>query len=105
MPLLLGSSDAAPARDVQGANGESKMSRNTTRAVRRHHRNRILAKRYRQDRRYGFCAVNEAEWRFRNARLRVNTGTLCSCWMCGNPRRLYGNGKAALTQQELRPWD
>lgn len=80
------------------------MSRNS-RAVRRHHRNRILAKRYRQDKRWGVGAVNESEWRYLHARKRVNTGTLCSCSMCGSPRRLYGNGAGALTRQELRPWD
>ncbi|WP_373740367.1 hypothetical protein [Neisseria sp.] len=25
----------------------------------------------------------------------------CSCRMCGNPRKLYGNGKEAKTVQEL----
>jgi hypothetical protein len=76
-----------------------------TRAGRRHHRERILAKRYRQDKRWGVIAVNEVEWRFAHARKRVNTGTICSCTMCGSPRRLYGNGKGSFTRQELRPWD
>jgi len=76
-----------------------------SRAARRHHRERIIAKRYRQDKRWGVGSVNEAEWRFKNARVRANTGTLCSCSMCCSPRRLYGNGRAALTRQELRPWD
>lgn len=32
----------------------------------------------------------------------VKTPTMCSCFMCGNPRKYYGNSKAALTVQELR---
>jgi len=31
------------------------------------------------------------------------TGTPCSCWMCGNPRK-YGKGEERLTMQERRFW-
>lgn len=30
------------------------------------------------------------------------TPCLCSCWMCGNPRRFNGNGKHGLTMQERK---
>lgn len=74
---------------------------NRTRAERRHHRNRLIAKRMRQNSRYGVGLPNEAQWRFMDARVRARTGTLCSCYMCCNVRGKYGNGKAALTFQEL----
>ena len=32
----------------------------------------------------------------------TNTFTQCSCFMCGNPRKFYGNSKAAKTIQELK---
>ena len=36
----------------------------------------------------------------------TNTRTLCSCGMCGNPRRLYSQKKCiALTMQEKRQRD
>jgi len=36
------------------------------------------------------------------AYLRRNTTTLCSCSMCGNPRRTAWKGKDKLTMQELK---
>lgn len=74
---------------------------NRTRAERRHERNRILAKRLRQIAKAGIGAINEVEWRFHEARRRIKTGTPCSCWMCGNPRRRYGNRERVLTRQEV----
>lgn len=76
-----------------------------TRSERRHHRDRILAKRYRQDSQWYLVVTNVAEWRFKHARKRLNTGCLCSCRMCGNPRRYYGNSAAARTFKELIPWE
>lgn len=35
-------------------------------------------------------------------KMRVTTPTLCSCWLCGNPRKFYGNGKNSKTLQELK---
>lgn len=32
----------------------------------------------------------------------VITPTICSCWMCGNVRKYYGNSKQGKTIQELR---
>lgn len=42
--------------------------------------------------------ANVKKWRGRIA----TTPTPCSCWMCGNPRKYYGNGKYAKTLQERR---
>lgn len=41
----------------------------------------------------------------KRAGMRTNTRTLCSCWMCRSPRKLYGNGYQALTFQECRQHD
>lgn len=75
-----------------------------SRSQRRHHRARLIVKRRKEDARYGTLAANETEWRFKNCRIRARTGCVCSCAMCGNPRRRYGNSLAALTRQELRVW-
>ncbi|MBH5329844.1 hypothetical protein H9Q10_09205 [Eikenella sp. S3360] len=32
----------------------------------------------------------------------VTTPKPCSCWMCGNPRKFYGNGQDGKTVQEKR---
>lgn len=72
-----------------------------SRSERRHQRQRVLAKRYRQDARYGYGAANETQWRFLNARKRINTGRLCSCMLCRSARKLYGNGLGGLSRQEL----
>lgn len=63
-----------------------------TRAQRRHDTRRIKARFYAKQKAHDSWNTTE-----RNAGLFANHGTLCSCWMCGNPRR-YG----ALTLQEHR---
>jgi hypothetical protein len=30
------------------------------------------------------------------------TRVSCSCWMCGNPRKIFGNGKLAKTFRETK---
>mgnify|MGYP000002621467 FL=1 len=62
-----------------------------SRALRRHHLSRLKSKR-RHD--YCFAGVSIGQ--------HVATPARCSCWMCGNPRRFYGNGHVALTVQQLR---
>lgn len=32
----------------------------------------------------------------------LTTPKPCSCWLCGNPRKFYGNGKSAKTYQEQK---
>lgn len=32
----------------------------------------------------------------------VITPKLCSCWLCGSPRKFFGNSKKGITIQELR---
>ena len=34
--------------------------------------------------------------------VQYQTKTLCSCHMCGNPRKFNGNGRASKTPQELK---
>lgn len=63
------------------------------RSERRHHTRRIKAKFYRLRSWYEWWSPNEAEaGRF------ANHGKGCSCWMCGNPRKYFGE----LTLQEKR---
>ena len=30
------------------------------------------------------------------------TRVSCSCWMCGNPRKIFGNGKLSKTFREVK---
>jgi hypothetical protein len=69
--------------------------KNVTRAIRRHHRARLIEKR-----------VAQRSWMFNSAPAAIakikgrlaDTPTPCSCWACGNPRRIFG----ALTLSEKR---
>lgn len=63
------------------------------RSERRHHERRIKAKFYRKQRNYE-CWATDA----RSAGLFAHHGKTCSCFMCGNPRRYWGE----LTMQEKR---
>jgi hypothetical protein len=75
------------------------------RAIRRHHNRRIFHKRVRQNLNFS-NRYRDLEWVDRNARLRVHTGTQCSCPMCGNPRRhKWGSWDGCLTMAERRADD
>jgi len=58
------------------------------RAIRRHHRKRVIRKRYDKVQR-GCGYVKCPGYLAKN-------NTVCSCWMCGNPRKYFGE----LTRQE-----
>lgn len=63
-----------------------------TRAQRRHDTRRVKAR---------FTQIQKAkDWvaSAKHAGVFANHGKVCSCWMCGNPRRKLG----LLTMQELR---
>ena len=62
------------------------------RAQRRHDTSRIKAHFYRKQRVHA-CWTTDP----RNAGLFANHGKVCSCWMCGNPRK-----QGELTLQEMR---
>jgi hypothetical protein len=62
-----------------------------SRGIRRHHEQRIKS---RVRRYYGGLAVDDPRYIGKIAHAR----RLCSCWMCGNPRRHWGQA----TIQELR---
>lgn len=64
-----------------------------TRAQRRHDTRRIKARFYAKQKIHECWDTTE-----RTAGLFANHGKVCSCWMCGNPRRKLG----LLTMQELR---
>lgn len=62
------------------------------RAQRRHDTSRVKARFYRKQRLHARWTTNQ-----RNAGLFANHGKVCSCWMCGNPRK-----QGDLTMQEKR---
>ena len=61
------------------------------RALRRHHYQRLKQKRRDY---YGSYGRHRDDVRGKLA----NTATVCSCWMCGNPRKFFGE----ITRQEAR---
>lgn len=71
------------------------LSKDPSRALRRHHRERLKqARRYwrwgRED-----LAVHPVQWG-----KALKTPAICSCPMCGNPRKWFGDA----TVQERRAW-
>jgi len=63
-----------------------------SRAQRRHDTRRIKARFYAKQSAQECWSTSE-----KNAGVFANHGKVCSCWMCGNPRKL-----GLLTMQELR---
>ena len=74
------------------------MSGDTKRALRRHHRKRL--KRKRAGYWYG-ADENSGPLTRRHLGIALATPAPCSCWMCGNPRRYFGEK----TVQEKRADD
>lgn len=64
-------------------------------ALKRHHKKRLKNKRKRDIFYTKGSSMNK----------HVITPTICSCWMCGNVRKFYGNSKQGKTIQELRQVD
>lgn len=66
------------------------------RSIRRHHKERLV--RLRRD----YWGWNDLvkNPNPRRSGMIVNNPCSCSCWMCTSPRKVNGNGKAALTLQE-----
>ncbi len=65
--------------------------RSTRRAIRRHHRDRLL-----KNRRKKIWWAKDSDYTSRV----VNTPCPCSCWMCGNPRKWLKEK----TRQEYRSY-
>jgi len=61
---------------------ESAESWKKMRAIRFHHRNRIILKRYER--------VRRGLWYVKGLGYFAKNNTVCSCWMCGNPRKYFG---------------
>ena len=68
-----------------------------SRAIRRHHSQRMKARYRRKERVHPYWRSDEPAAAGKYA----NHGCTCSCWMCGNPRRHHGE----LTMQERRALD
>jgi hypothetical protein len=58
------------------------------RSVRRRRRNEIIQKRYER--------VKQGHWHVKSPGHLAKNNTVCSCWMCGNPRKFFGK----VTRQE-----
>lgn len=74
--------------------------KNTKRALRRHHRQRMIARALHS---YKIESLNQAEkldWARRNH----NHLQMCSCWMCGNRRKWFGPTTQERRQQQ-REWE
>lgn len=76
--------------------------KNTKRALRRHHRERIRKAREEQLKQWHFHPSDDLEarkkWIYNASRFMINTCPNCSCPMCGNPRRHF----SVITRQEQR---
>ncbi len=69
-----------------------------SRSHRRHHLARLKAKRRFEER----DRLNDPALQVLAAAKRSHTACVCSCLMCGNPRRHSGNASLGLTRQEQR---
>jgi len=75
------------------------------RALRRHHRERVRRRCVRILKFQGWHLSHgpegiDLDWVERCARYRADNFSVCSCWMCGNPRRLRNSNGPSLTIQE-----
>jgi hypothetical protein len=59
--------------------------------------NKIAQKHYKN---YGFMYHDGSDKRYMG--MLRKTKVLCSCWMCCNPRKMYGNGKNGKTIKERK---
>ncbi|WZX10896.1 hypothetical protein [Escherichia phage HK6] len=66
------------------------------RALRRHHRQRV------KNNRKKYWAVFPHEESPKRLGIITTTPCICSCWMCGNPRKYYKNSKAGMKISEIR---
>ncbi len=64
------------------------------RALRRHHRVKNNRKKY--------WTVFPHEESPKRLGIITTTPCICSCWMCGNPRKYYKNSKAGMKTSEIR---
>lgn len=66
------------------------MFKSTKRAQRRHHYQRLKERRVK--RKY-WCFHSDSQLSKRHLGVAVNTPKICSCWMCGNPRKQPGDSR------------
>lgn len=67
------------------------MSNETLRALRRHHTERLKAKWKRsQWKNTAVATISSLVSEEKQSGMFVTTRALCSCWMCGNPRKYWG---------------
>lgn len=71
------------------------------RAVRRHHRLRLIRLR----RRLGYWGYERHEWDARRLGLVLNTPHPCSHWCCGNQRHAWGRCEPTLRERKLLQHD
>lgn len=66
------------------------------RALRRHHRQRV------KNNRKKYWTVFPHEESPKRLGIITTTPCICSCWMCGNPRKYFKNSKAGMKTSEIR---
>lgn len=66
------------------------------RALRRHHRQRV------KNNRKKYWTVFPHEESPKRLGIVTTTPCICSCWMCGNPRKYYKNSKVGMKTSEIR---
>ena len=66
------------------------------RALRRHHRQRV------KNNRKKYWTVFPHEESPKRLGIITTTPCICSCWMCGNPRKHFKNSKAGMKTSEIR---
>lgn len=66
------------------------------RALRRYHRQRV------KNNRRKYWTVFPHEESPKRLGIITTTPCICSCWMCGNPRKYYKNSKAGMKISEIR---
>jgi len=84
----------------QNLRQETKMYKNTKRAERRHHYNRLKKRRVEHNYWGQFKDNDTSPWTKPNLGMAVNTSCNCSCTMCGNPRRHFGERTLAERRNE-----
>jgi hypothetical protein len=65
-------------------------------ALRRHHRQRV------KNNRKKYWTVFPHKESPKRLGIVTTTPCICSCWMCGNPRKYYKNSKAGMKTSEIR---
>jgi len=71
------------------------------RAIRRHNNERIRKKRFLQEKEWNWVSWMTDEMLWERATRRIHTTRLCSCVMCGNPRKYFKHKTLAEVRNDI----